>query len=192
MRMPLALVGCLVALLTLVACGGEEDGSAASPTPSASSGPTTPPGLDATQPSRPTHQADTPASAVAYARWFARLVQYSIETRDAHPVNSEAFDQAGCTTCRQLATFTGELRSSGYWQLSDELELGRFTATRMKGGIRVSGDFVYPKVRDVRLDGTVEKTLPRSPYSYYVDLAWDDSARTWQVLDYSFDRKRQR
>jgi hypothetical protein len=189
--MPLALAGCLVALLALSGCG-EEDTSVASPSPSAASSPTAPPGLDATEPRRPADQARTPAGAVAYARWFAQLVQYAIETRDAHPVNSEAFDQAGCTTCRQLATFTGELRRSGYWQLSDDLELGRFTATRMKGGIRVSGDFVYPEVRDVRLDGTVQKTLPRSPYDYYVDLSWDDSGHAWQVLDYSFERQRQR
>ncbi len=187
MPMRLALSGVVAVALVLTGCGSDGDPKADGPTSSPS--PTAPPGLDANPPEKPAGQADTPASAVEYAGWFAHLVQYAIETRDARPVNDEAFDQASCTTCRELATFIADLESGGYWQLSDDLDLGKLRSRPTGDGIRVSGAFVYPELQDVKVDGTVEKTIPAAPYRYSVDLTWDDSDASWRVVDYTFERK---
>lgn len=182
---------CALALsvaLTLAGCGGEESPKS-DPAPSAEASPTAPPGLDATEPTRPAKQADTSESAVEYAGWFARLVQYGVETRSSRVINAEAFDQAGCTNCVTIATLISELKRTGYWQLSDPLELGKLRAVAMDGGIRVSGSFRYPEVRNVKADGTVGRTGPAAPYRYYVDLKWDEQQKTWQVLDFIYQRK---
>ncbi len=185
MSMRLAVSGMAAAVLVLAGCGGQEP--KVDPGPTSSPSPSVPPGLDATLPEEPDGQAETPASAIEYAGWFAQLVHYAIEARDARPVAGEAFDQAGCTTCRKLATFVADLKSGGYWQLSDDLELGRLTSSRKAKGTRVAGSFVYPKLRDVEVDGSVAKTIPATTYRYSVDLTWDDSSSSWRVLDYVFE-----
>jgi hypothetical protein len=188
MRMGGALSGLLAAALLLTGCGSGDEPKAG-PRPTSSPSPTAPPGLDAAPPDRPADQAATAKSSLAYAHWFARLVQYAIEVRDSRPVNAEAFDQASCTTCRKLATFISELRQRGYWQRSDQPEIGKLTSTSGPKGTRVRGGFVYPRLEDVKVDGTVAKTLPATPYRLSVDLTWDDSASRWRVLDYTFERK---
>ncbi len=185
----LALCGiALVAAVTFAGCGGEESPKS-DPAPSAEPSPTVPPGLDATEPTRPATQADTSESAVEYAGWFAQLVQYAVETRDSRVISSEAFDQAGCTNCATIAALISDLKSTGYWQLSEPIELRKLRAVRMDGGIRVSGSFLYPEVENVKADGTVGRTGPAAPYRYYADLKWDDGQKTWQVLDFVYQRK---
>ena len=93
----LALCGlAVVVAVTLAGCGGE-DSPKSGGEPSAKPSPTGPPGLDATEPPRPTQQVETPESALEYGHYFAQLVQYGVETRNSRVIDAEAFDQAGCT-----------------------------------------------------------------------------------------------
>ena len=174
----------LVALLAVAACGGSQEEADPRPAPSAS--PSAPPGVDTTPPSRPTGQSHTTGSAVAYARWFAQLVQFALEARDSEAVSQEAFDQAACSGCRSLATFIADLRKSGFWQVSDDLAVGRLTASGRQGVVRVTGSLTYPQVRDLTADGKVSRTIPPKPYGYKVDLSWDETKGSWRVRDYSF------
>ncbi len=129
----LALCGlAVVVAVTLAGCGGE-DSPKSDPTPSAKPSPTGPPGLDATEPPRPTKQAETPESALEYGRYFAQLVQYGVETRNSRVIDAEAFDQAGCTNCRTIAALISDLKRTGYWQLSDPIKLGKLRAIPMRG-----------------------------------------------------------
>ena len=127
---------------------------------------------------------------MAYGAWFAQLVQFALEARDSRVVNQEAFDQAACTGCRSLATFVGQLEESGYWQVSDGLEMGTLKAKARQGDYRVSGSFTYPRIRDLTVDGKVARTIPAQPYGYYVDLTWDKGTKTWRVRDYYFQSQK--
>jgi hypothetical protein len=185
----LALCGlAVVVAVSLAGCGGE-DSPKSDPTPSAKPSPTGPPGLDATEPPRPTKQSESPESALEYGRYFAQLVQYGVETRNSRVIDAEAFDQAGCTNCRTIAALISDLKRTGYWQLSDPIKLGRLRAVPMEGGIRVKGSFVYPEVKNVKANGDVGRTGPAATYRYYVDLQWDEAKNTWQVLDFVYQRK---
>src|SRR5690242_6169374 len=90
----------LVAGLALAGCGNDSEHAAADPTPSAAASPTEPPGVDTAPPPRPAAQSDSSRSAVAYAGWFAQLIQYALEARNSRVVSQEAFDQAACGSCR--------------------------------------------------------------------------------------------
>ena len=189
--MPNRLFLCGLALvtgMTVAGCGGEASPKS-DPAPSAEPSPTVPSGLDATEPARPAKQAETSASAQEYAGYFAQLVQYGVETRNSRVINAEAFDQRGCTNCATIAALISDLKRTGYWQLSDPISLGPLRAVPMQGGIRVKGSFVYPEVKNVRASGKVGRTGAEATYSYYVDLRWDGEQKTWQVLDFVYQRK---
>lgn len=177
----------LVAAVTLAGCGEESPKSA--PKPTATPSPTAPAGVDAVEPTKPQKLAKTPESAMEYGRYFALLVQYAIETRDSRVVSAEAFDQTGCSNCVALAKQVDGLKSDGIWQLSDPLELGKFRAVPLKGGVRVTGSFVYPAVSNVEASGKVRRTGTPAPYSYWVDLWWVEKQSTWRVLDFIYKRK---
>ena len=130
------------------------------------------------------------ASAVEYGRWFAQLVQYALEARDSQVVQREAAVPSACTGCRSLATFVRRLKSTGYWQASEDLDLGPFRAAATNDGFRVSGSFTYPRIRDLTADGTVKRTIPAQPFGYHVDLSWDQGGSTWRVRDYYFQSSR--
>ena len=182
----LALCGiALVAAVTFAGCGGQESPKS-DPAPSAEPSPTVPPGLDATEPTRPAQQAETSDSAVEYGTFFAQLVQYGIETRNSRVINAEAFDQAGCSNCATVATLIEELKRTGFWQLSDPIELGGFTVGPYQGGFRVRGSFVYPEAQNVKVDGEVGRTTPAQEYRYVVGLKWAGGRRTWQVTDFIY------
>ena len=74
-------------------------------------------------------------SAVDYGPWFAQLVQFALEARDSRVVKREAAVPGACTGCRSLGTFVGRLRSTGYWQVSDDLDLGAFRAAATNEGL---------------------------------------------------------
>src|SRR4051794_18714027 len=153
-----ALPTMLVAALLLTGCGSkDESGSADQPT--AGTSPSTPPGVDTTPPTRPTDLANTSQSAVQYGTWFAQLIQFALEARDSRVINQEAFDQGACTGCRAVATFIGQLEDSGYWQVSDGLQVGPLEAKTRQGDYRVSGSFTYPQIRDLSTDGKVARTI---------------------------------
>lgn len=186
MRKRLAL--CALALLvavTLTGCGGEEPPKS-DPAPSAEPSPTVPPGLDATQPTRPADQAETSDSAREYGTYFAQLVQYGIETRNSRVINAEVFDQASCSSCVTVATLIDELKRTGFWQLSDPIELGRFTVGPFQGGFRVRGSFIYPEAQNVKVSGEVGRTTPAQDYRYIAGLTWEDKKETWQVTDFIY------
>jgi len=185
----LAVTLALILTTAALAGCGSEDKPKADPKASAEPTPKVPASVDATEPPRPTKQAETPQSALEYGRYFARLVQYGVETRNSRVINAEAFDQAGCTNCATIAKLISELKRTGYWQVSDPIKLGKLRAVPMQGGIRVQGGFVYPKVQNVKLNGKVGRSGPAAPYRYYVDLQWDDKQQTWQVLDFVYQRK---
>ena len=176
----------LVAALAVGGCGSHDPKADPSPGPSTPASPSTPPGVDTTPPARPEGQAQTSQSAVDYAHWFAQLVQFALESRDSTVVSAEAFDQGACGACRSLAAFVADLKESGYWQVSDDLQVGSLTASARGDGIRVRGSLTYPRIRDLTEDGKVARTIPAKPYSYYVDLSWDRPRGTWRVKDYLF------
>jgi hypothetical protein len=200
--MPHRLACCAVVLvvsLMVAGCGSgqsskSETAPVATPSPSASAPssarPTSPPGLDATAPPRPTQQADTIASALDYGRYFAQVVQYAIEIRDSSVITGETDDLSGCTNCVAVASLVSQLKRTRYWQLSDPIVLGRFRAVPMQGGVRVRGTFVYPEVKSVRITGKVARTDPPDHYRYYVDLKWAEARKTWRVLDFIYGKKR--
>lgn len=186
--MPTRLALCALALtaaVTLAGCGGDESPKS-DPAPSAEPSPTAPPGLDATEPTRPATQSETSDSALEYGRFFAQLVQYGIETRNSRVVNAEAFDQAGCSSCVTVATLIDDLKRTGFWQLSDPVELGKMTVDPYQGGFRVKGSFVYPEAKNVKVSGEVGRTTPAQDYSYAVGLRWDGKKETWQVTDFVY------
>ncbi len=183
MRMRLALSALLATALVMTGCGSDQEPSADAK-PTASPSPTAPPGVDTESPQKPGGLTATTPSAVEYARWFAQLVQYALEARNSRVVSQEAFDQAACRGCRSLATFVAQLEQSGFWQVSDELDVGRLRATTHQGVVRVQGPVTYPRVRDLTVEGSVSKTIPAKPYDYDVDVSWDDGAKTWQVRDF--------
>ena len=179
----------LLAAVTLAGCGSEAEPKA-DPKPSATAKPTEPPGLDKAGPKRPEKQSDSPESALEFGKYFAKLVQYAIEVRNSRVLYAEAFNQPGCTNCTTVAKLISELKRTGYWQRSDPIELGAFRAVALKGGYRVNGSFVYPEVEDVRVDNEVVETVPAEPYRYWVDLRFDETKKTWQVLDYIYGKKK--
>lgn len=190
MLMRAAVPMMLVVALVLTGCGSSKDESESADKPTAAASQSAPPGVDTTPPARPTGLADTSQSAVQYASWFAQLIQFALEARDSRVVNQEAFDQAACSGCRSLSTFVGQLEDSGYWQVSDALEMGALKAKPRQGDFRVSGSFTYPRVRDLTADGKVARTIPAKPYGYYVDLTWDGAGKTWRVRDYQFQSEK--
>jgi hypothetical protein len=173
-----------LASLALAGCGGGEP--ATKPAPSVSVSPTAPPGFTAPEPERPSGEADTTQSAVAYGRYFAEVVQYAVRTRSSRPVAAETFDQARCASCRQLSTFVGELVTGGYWEVGDDLDLSALRATRVASGVRVAGSFVYPQASYVEVDGTRKGQVSAKNYRYTADLTWDRTKGRWRVLDYVF------
>jgi hypothetical protein len=189
MRTRLGASACAVLLaLGLAACGSDRPVTAPKPAPSPS--PTVPPGLEATPPVEPAPQADTKESAVAYGGYFARLVQYAVRTRNASPVFGESYDQARCSTCRQLADYVAGLKKDREWEVGDDLELGRLAFRRDTSGGRVTGKFTYPSTRYVSIDGSQAETGSKAlPYVLDVDLRWDESGGGWRVVDYTFDER---
>ena len=185
MRRRLGLSVLLVAVLVVTGCGSDGEPKA-DPKPTASPSPTAPPGVDTEPPERPATMTNSSASAQEYARWFAQVVQYALESRDSRVVNAEAFDQGACSGCRSLATFIAELEQSGFWQVSDGLDIGPLKASERQDGVRVQGSFTYPRIEDLTVDGAVSKTIPAKPYGYYVDLSWDEEDESWQVRDFYF------
>lgn len=188
MRRRLGLSAVLVAALVVTGCGSKQEPKAA-PQPAPSASPTAPPGVDAEPPERPAEVRNSPTSAVEYATWFAQLVRYALEYRDSSVVDAEALDQPACSGCQSLSTFVAKLERTGYWQVSDVLDMGELKASTRKGVVRVQGSFTFPKVRDLTVDGTVAKTIPAKPYDYYVDLSWDEQGGSWQVRDFYFQER---
>jgi hypothetical protein len=182
-RVVASLLALLVAL-GLAGCGSDEPATA--PRPAASASPTAPPGLDSTAPEKPA-AADTARSAVAYADYFALLVQHAVRIRSARPVLAETFDQAACSVCRQLGTFVDDLVSGGYWEIGDDLDIGTLKATALKDGFRVAGRFIYPRATYVTVEGTDKGSVTAKTYRYSVDLTWDRPNGRWRVRDYVFD-----
>lgn len=170
--------------LSVAGCGGS-DQETADPTPSTASSPTVPAGLDTTEPDKPA-AADDLSSATAYAAYVARLVQYSVRTRSSEPISAEAFDQGGCSSCRNLATFVEQLKRGDYFEVGDDLDLGPLTAERLGNGVRVSGRFTYPANRFVAADGTTASSQDSKPYRLSVDTRWDAARGRWLLLDYTF------
>lgn len=170
--------------LTLAGCGGTSPAAAPSPVASPSAG--FPSGLDTTAPTAPTGMTRTPASAVAFATYVARLVQHAIRVRDVAPVMGLAFDQATCTVCQQLSTFIDGLRKDGRFEVGDDLRIGRLTARPKGTGFEVSGTFVYPRSEDVDIHGKNEGTTAADSHDLVVDLTWDAPRSRWRLLDYSF------
>ncbi len=124
--------------------------------PTAKPSPTAPPGFVATAPTKPAEQADSAESAVEYGNYFVQLVQYAVRTRSIRPVVGEVFDQARCSTCRQLGTYIDELVSGGYWEIGEDLRVGMLVAKPKKGDIRVRGPFTYPASTYVTVEGKRE------------------------------------
>jgi hypothetical protein len=186
----------LLVTLTLAGCGSgsgptkqADPPPAPSPSSTPTSKPTEPPGVDAAPPPRPGDLTDSDQSAVAYAGWFAQLIQYALEARDFHVVSAEAQDQAACSGCRSLTKFVTQLKKTGYWQVSEALDLGVLKATRKGDVVRVQGTFTYPRVQDLRLNGKVARTIGAKPYTYFVDLTWDRPHGAWRVRDYQFQER---
>ena len=197
-----AIPALVAVLLPVAGCGGDPKEAQSPPNPSvaassagpeaspgASPKPTAPPGVDSAPPQKPLAQSKTSPSAVDYGRWFAQLVQYTLESRDASVVTREAADRAACSGCRSLATFTARLKRTGYWQVSDDLDIHALKAVDRNGAVRVQGTFTYPEIKDTKLDGSVDRTIRAKPYDYYVDLAWDAGATSWRVRDFYFQSR---
>lgn len=184
---PRLLAACglaLLAALTLGGCGAEAKPKAVPP---ASAKPTVPPGLVAPKPERPAAE-DTAKAAVDYGYYLARLVEYSLRTRSARPLQAEAFDLAACSVCRKLDAAVQGMKKEGKWQITPDLRLGTFRATSRPEGYTVSGRFVFPDGRFVALDGSQVDTADGGKYVFEADLRWDAGRSRWQVLDFTFDR----
>ena len=187
-RTRLAVSGlALLTALALQGCGSEESNAKADPT--AKPSPTAPPGFVATAPTKPAEQADSAESAVEFGNYFVRLVQYAVRTRSIRPVVGEVFDQARCSTCRQLGTYIDELVSGGYWEIGEDLRVGVLVAKPKKGDVRVRGPFTYPASTYVTVEGKRKSSVPAEKYRFSADLSWDEAGERWQVLDYDFLRQ---
>jgi hypothetical protein len=189
MRTSLAVSGlALLTALVLSGCGSDQP-SIAKADPTAAPSPTAPPGLKATAPAKPANQSDSAESAVKYGGYFVALVQYAVRTRSIRPVAGEAFDQASCSTCRQLGTYITKLVDGGYWEIGDDIEVGTLVAKPTRDDIRVSGPFTYPAVKYVTVDGKQKSTETSKKYRFSANLSWDEPGNRWRVLDYDFLRK---
>ena len=189
MRARLAASGlAMLVALALPGCGSDEPSSAGAD-PTAAASPTAPPGLETTAPAMPADQSDSAESSVEYGNYFVRLVQHAVRTRSIRPVVAEVFDQARCSTCRQLGTYIDQLVSGGYWEIGEDLRVGTLVAKPMDGGMRVKGPFTYPASKYVTVDGKQKSTVTAERYRFSADLSWDESGDRWQVLDYDFLRK---
>jgi hypothetical protein len=183
-----ALVAGLVLALTLAGCGNDEP--AAKPLPVAQPSPSTPPGLDTTEPSPPAEVAQTARSAEQFARYFADVVQYAVRIRDITPVAGLARDQAACSSCRQLSDYIEGLKKDKLWTNGDDIQLGRLlVGTRGGPAYNVKAPMTYPRISFVDLQGKEDSSQKVTPYRLDVDLVWDGDRRRWQVDDYTFAEK---
>ena len=137
-------------------------------------------------------EARTKQSAVEYGEYFVKLVEHSVRTRNARPVQAEAFDQAKCSVCRKLDEFVQELRKDRVWEVGPDLELGTFRATARQGGFTVAGPFRYPDGDFVTVEGKKKDDSVGGPYRFAADLRWDEDGSRWRVIDYTFAPKEQR
>ena len=78
------------------------------------------------------------------------------------------------------------LKKGGYWEIGDDLALGRFRAAPVRDGFRVRGPFTYPASSYVDVHGKRASEVKARPYRFSADLRWDAAHRRWRVLDYSF------
>ena len=182
-----ALLSLTVATSALAGCGSEDEPKS-KPTPSPTSKPSVPPGLDIAPPRKP-EAAETKESAAEYGRYFALLTQHAVRIRSARPLMAEAYDQAKCTSCRGVSEYIQkELLADKLWEIEPDLRLGQFSARRTADGFKVSGTFRYPRGRFVAIDGTTKNTATGGPYRFAADLVWDEDGSQWQVLDYTFQQ----
>jgi hypothetical protein len=180
------LVALTVTTSALAGCGSEDKPKS---TPSPTSKPSMPPGLDTTPPPKP-EAAETKESAVEYGRYLALLVQHAVRVRSVRPVMAEARDQAKCSSCRGVSEFIEkELRADKVWEVEPDLRLGKFSARRTSYGFEVNGTFEYPPGKYVRIDGSEKDTAPGGSYVFQAFLVWDADGSRWRVDDYTFANK---
>jgi hypothetical protein len=172
--------------LGLAGCGGSEE-KAGQPLSVSSPEPSTPPGLDTTEPTPPARVARTPASAEEFARYFAHVMQYAVRIRDVTPVFALARDQATCSSCRQTSDYIVDLKKDELWTEGDDIEIGRLRVrTNGATGFIVDGPMTYPRITFVDRQGRHRTQQKRSPYKLDVGVQWDDARKQWQVDDYTF------
>jgi len=185
-RLLAVLIAMTMTTSALAGCGSEDKPKA---TPSPTSKPSVPPGLDTTPPPKPAKQAETKESAVEYGRYFALLVQHAVRVRSARPLMAEALDQAKCTSCRQISEYVEDRRDEKLWQIGPDLRLGKFSARRTSYGFEVNGTFEYPPGKYVKIDGKKDGTLDGGSYAFQAFLVWDAERSRWRVGDYTFKIK---
>ena len=185
LRLLVVLLALTVATSALAGCGSEDEPKSS---PSPTSKPSVPPGLDTTPPRKP-EAAETKESAVEYGEFFALLVQHAVRIRSARPLMAEALDQAKCTSCRGVSEFIEDLRDDKLWEIEPDLRLGKFSARRTAGGFKVSGAFEYPPGMFVTIGGSEKNTVTGGPYVFGADLVWNADGSQWRVLDYTFAHK---